>query len=54
MLPDGRREYRCQVHEYQLVPQGATRHDYQLVPGEHAQHGDQAAHPYQIVPDPEG
>jgi hypothetical protein len=31
---DGARAYRCQAHEYHLVPQGATRHQYHLVPGD--------------------
>jgi hypothetical protein len=37
-LPNGHREYRCQLHEYELVPQEAVRHDYHLIPGEDAVH----------------
>jgi hypothetical protein len=44
---DGARVYRCQAHEYHLVPQGAVRHEYHLV----AQDEDQAPHPYRIVPE---
>jgi hypothetical protein len=50
-LPDGQREYRCRLHEYELVPQEAVRHDYHIVPGdEAASHGQ--AHQYRIVPEP--
>jgi hypothetical protein len=50
--PDGRREYRCQLHEYQLVPEEAARHDYHIAPGEAAQ-PDGPAHDHQIVAEPD-
>jgi hypothetical protein len=46
---DGRRHYRCRLHQYELIPQDAVRHDYHLVPGDPAAHHQAPA--YRIVPD---
>jgi hypothetical protein len=46
---DGRRHYRCRLHQYELIPQDAVRHDYHLVPGDPAAHRQAPA--YRIVPD---
>jgi hypothetical protein len=48
---NGERHYRCQLHEYELVPQDAVRHDYQL--GQDGSDTHQEAPAYRIVPDPE-
>jgi hypothetical protein len=48
-MADGSRTYRCQAHEYHLVPQAATRHEYHLV----EQDRDVAPHQYRIVPEPD-
>ena len=45
----GERHYRCQLHEYELVPQNAVRHDYHLVSG--APDGQQETPAYNIVPE---
>ena len=49
--PDGQRHYRCRLHQYELIPQGAVRHDYHLVPD--SPDPDQQAPAYRIVPDPD-
>ena len=49
--PDGQRHYRCQFHQYELIPQDAVRHDYHLVAGAEAPH--QQASAYRIVPGPD-
>jgi hypothetical protein len=48
---DGRRHQRCQLHQYELVPQDAVRHDYRLVPGDQDTH--HAAPAYRIVTEPD-
>jgi len=52
-LPDRRRESRCRLHEFDLVPQGAVRPEYHLVPGESAAHADRPADEYPTVADPD-
>jgi hypothetical protein len=46
-MGDGSKAYRCQAHEYHLVPQGATRHEYHLV----AQDEGVTPNEYRIVPE---
>jgi hypothetical protein len=48
---DGQRHYRCRLHEYELIPQGAVRHDNHLVPGTPDAHQEALA--YRIVPEPD-
>ena len=49
--PDGQRHYRCRLHQYQQIPQGAFRQDYHVVPDSPAPH--QQAPAYRILPEPD-
>jgi hypothetical protein len=53
-LPDGDRQFRCQLHAYQLVPEEAVRHDDHIVAGEGFACRRGPAHEHRIVAEPDG